>query len=268
MEFDGANTLTARYSHGDRVDQPLSVERGGQSYFYQADHQGSVVQITDAAGFVVNSYEYDSYGNIESAVEGIPNPFTYTGREFDAESGLYYYRARYYDAQTGRFTTEDPIGIAGGGINYYQYVMGNPGNLADPLGLWPTCETLPAGIDTKERTDHKTTILKRWYKYHLQTWFGKKSKRGKKWLPILIITQRITKYREVSTKTTETWNLWHVFCREDIIGECGQPEVFTTNFPGEPTLWSVDEKIVHTREWTECERVTFDGRFRKGCVGF
>ena len=75
LEFDGANSLVARYSHGDGRDQPLSTERGGQSFFYQADHQGSVTQITDAAGFVVNSYEYDSYGNIESAVEGVPNPF-------------------------------------------------------------------------------------------------------------------------------------------------------------------------------------------------
>ncbi len=136
MEFDGAGTLLARYSHGDRTDQHLSVERAGQSFFYHADHRGSVRLITDAAGFVVNSYEYDSYGNIESSIEGIANPFTFTGREFDAESGLYYYRARYYDPETGRFITEDPIHFAGLDINLYRYVFNNPANLVDPFGLF------------------------------------------------------------------------------------------------------------------------------------
>ena len=135
LEYDGANTLLARYSNGELTDQPFVVERGGQSFFYQADHQGSVTQITDAAGFVVNAYEYDSYGNIESAVEGVPNPFTYTAREFDAESGFYYYRARYYDLEIGRFLKEDPIGFAAGDVSLYRYVFNNPVNLIDPDGL-------------------------------------------------------------------------------------------------------------------------------------
>ncbi len=136
MEFDGVGTLLARYSHGDRTDQPLSVERAGQSFFYHADHRGSVRLITDAAGFVVNSYEYDSYGNIESSIEGIANPYTFTGREFDAESGLYFYRARYYDPETGRFITEDPIHFAAGDVNLYRDVFNNPANVVDPFGLF------------------------------------------------------------------------------------------------------------------------------------
>ena len=64
------------------------------------------------AGLVVDSYDYDSYGNIEASFEGIANPFTYTGRELDAESGLYYYRARYYDSETGRFLSEDQLNFA------------------------------------------------------------------------------------------------------------------------------------------------------------
>ncbi len=135
LEYDGTNTLLARYSHGPGRDRPLAMERGGLSFFYQADHQGSIRLVTDAAGFVVNAYEYDSYGNIESAVEGVPNPFTYTGREFDAESGLYYYRYRYYDSNTGRFLAEDPTRFAAGDLNLYRYVFNNPVNLRDPLGL-------------------------------------------------------------------------------------------------------------------------------------
>jgi RHS repeat-associated protein len=84
---------------------------------------------------VVSSYDYDSYGNIESSFEGIANPFTYTGREFDAESGLYYYRARYYDPATGRFINQDPIGFAAGDLNLYRYVFNNPINLIDPTGF-------------------------------------------------------------------------------------------------------------------------------------
>ncbi len=137
LEFDGAGALLARTSHGQGTDQPLAVERGGQSFYYHADHQGSIRKITDSAGLVVNSYDYDSYGNIEASFEGIANPFTYTGRELDAESGLYFYRARYYDPATGRFLSEDPIGFAGGDPNLYSYVFNNPINLTDPDGENP-----------------------------------------------------------------------------------------------------------------------------------
>ena len=63
------------------------------------------------------------------------NPFTFTGREWDKETGLYYYRARYYDAKVGRFVSKDPIGLAGGDINLYSYVGNNPVNFVDPWGL-------------------------------------------------------------------------------------------------------------------------------------
>ena len=92
-------------------------------------------KVTDAAGTVVNSYDYDSYGNFESIVERVPNPYTYTGREQDPESGLYYYRARYYDPATGRFLQEDPLDVLFGDSNLYRYVRNNPVNRLDPFGL-------------------------------------------------------------------------------------------------------------------------------------
>ena len=85
-----------------------------------ADHQGSIRAITDSAGTVVNDYDYDSFGNFEVAIEGIDNPYTYTGREHDAESGLYYYRARHYDPNTGRFLQQDPLGFAAGDTKLYR----------------------------------------------------------------------------------------------------------------------------------------------------
>ena len=69
LEFDGTNTLTARYTHGAGPDQVWSVERGGASYFYHADHLGSTRIITDAGGSAVNSYAYDAYGRLTNSTE-------------------------------------------------------------------------------------------------------------------------------------------------------------------------------------------------------
>ena len=90
------------------------MERGGQAYCYTADGLGSITELTDAAGSVTQDYLYDSYGQIASSTGTLENPYTFTGREFDPESGLYYYRARYYNANIGRFMNEDPIGFSGG----------------------------------------------------------------------------------------------------------------------------------------------------------
>ncbi|MCP5005566.1 MAG: hypothetical protein GY941_16755, partial [Planctomycetes bacterium] len=60
--------------------------------------------------------------------------YAFTGREWDEKAGLYYYRARYYDANTGRFIQGDPIGFAGGDVNFYVYVQNNPVNFIDPVG--------------------------------------------------------------------------------------------------------------------------------------
>jgi RHS repeat-associated protein len=78
------------------------------------------------------SRDYDPYGNpIAAATQ---SGYAFTGREWDAETGLYYYRARYYDPKIGRFLSEDPIGF-GGGVNFYAYVLNNPTNNTDPFGL-------------------------------------------------------------------------------------------------------------------------------------
>ena len=83
---------------------------------------------------MVNRYDYDSYGRVVGGVEGVENPFLFTGREWDQESGLYYYRARHYDAFGGRFMGRDPLGLAGGDGNLYLYASNDPVNRVDPLG--------------------------------------------------------------------------------------------------------------------------------------
>lgn len=104
---------------------------------YQHNGHGDVIQITDLNGEVLNSYEYDSWGNITSQVEGMSNPFKYSGEIYDEESGLYYLRARYYDPIDGRFISEDtykgdinnPLSL-----NLYTYVHNNPLLYTDPSG--------------------------------------------------------------------------------------------------------------------------------------
>jgi RHS repeat-associated protein len=135
LEYDGANTLLARYTHGPGVDEPLAMSRGGSNFFYHQDGLGTVTDLTDGSGTTAQSYAYDAYGNIVQQTGTVENPYTYTGREFDAETGLYYYRARYYDPRIGRFLQEDPIGFDGGDLNLFAYVGNNVPNERDPKGL-------------------------------------------------------------------------------------------------------------------------------------
>jgi RHS repeat-associated protein len=142
-----ATDMTTRYVHGPGIDEPLAMERWGKVFYYHADGLGSTTALTDAAGKVVKRYSYDSFGNMKITLDPFMNPYTYTGREWDWETGLYYYRARYYDAKVGRFVSEDPIGF-GGGINLYLYANQNPINAVDPFGLF--CIPLPASTGTWE----------------------------------------------------------------------------------------------------------------------
>jgi RHS repeat-associated protein len=94
---------------------------------------GSIASLTGGSGQLANSYVYDSFGNLTASTGTLTNPFQYTGREFDSETGLYYYRARYYDATSGRFLSEDSLGHQAG-VNFYSYVENSPVNLLDPSG--------------------------------------------------------------------------------------------------------------------------------------
>ncbi|MGH8543568.1 MAG: hypothetical protein ACREX3_08045, partial [Gammaproteobacteria bacterium] len=97
LELDGANNLQARYTHGPGIDEPLIMEKNSQSFFYHSDGLGSITELTNQAGAVVQHYAYSSFGKIESQLD--PNfvqPYTFTAREFDPEATLHFYRARTY----------------------------------------------------------------------------------------------------------------------------------------------------------------------------
>jgi RHS repeat-associated protein len=135
LELNGANAIVARYTHGPGIDEPLIMEKNAQSFYYHADGLGSITEITNQSGVLVQRYAYSSFGKIESQLNpNLVQPYTYTGREFDAEVGTYYFRARFYDPATARFTSEDPNGFAAG-INFYAYVGNNPIGRIDPYGL-------------------------------------------------------------------------------------------------------------------------------------
>ena len=134
-EVSADGSLVARFTHGLGMDDPLAMLRGNTMSYYLADGLGSVTSLSDAKGNLVSTYQYDSFGNLTASTGSIFNPFRYTGREFDPETGLYFYRARYYDPSIGRFISEDPIQF-GGGINFYRYVLNNPLYWLDPFGLF------------------------------------------------------------------------------------------------------------------------------------
>lgn len=136
-EYDQNGKQTASYIHGPNIDEPLAAEIRNNRIYYHADGLGTITALTNHMGITVQKYDYDSFGNIKFTPfpHWIKQPYTYIAREFDSETGLYYYRARYYDPKAGRFITKDPIGF-GGGINKYAYVKNNPLRYVDSFGLW------------------------------------------------------------------------------------------------------------------------------------
>jgi RHS repeat-associated protein len=128
---------------GLTIDEVIArYSQSGNSYYLQ-DALLSVIAQTDDAQAVTNFYSYSPYGETQTLGPDGGNAIQFTGREND-QTGLYYYRARYYDPLIKRFVNEDPIGVAGG-LNVYGYVGGDPINLIDPTGNASTCYSAGPG---------------------------------------------------------------------------------------------------------------------------
>jgi RHS repeat-associated protein len=143
---NSSGTLVSRYTQSAGIDAPLAALRGSSTSFYEQDGLNSVTSLSNSTGALANTYTYDSFGNLTASTGGLLNPFQYTGREADAETGVYYYRARYYDPNSGRFLSED-WDREGLNKSLYSYVGNNPGIFVDPSGLVARlyCEIIPIG---------------------------------------------------------------------------------------------------------------------------
>ncbi len=129
LEFSGTNTTpSTRYLYGLMVDQVLAQESNSQTTWMLTDHLGSVRDLVNNSGAVVNHFTYDSFGQVVGSMAGATadTRYKFTGREYDGETGLYYYRARYFDAGVGRFIGQDPLGFGAGDSNLYRYVGNRP----------------------------------------------------------------------------------------------------------------------------------------------
>lgn len=169
-ERDTADMLVKQYVYGNYIDEPLVLDRnldgddsatssGDTRLFYHQNTLYSVFALTDVTGSIVEGNQYDAYGRqtvFAPGSNGIVdfsgddvvtvggtslqyNPYLFTGRRLDSESGLYYYRHRYMDPALGRFIVRDPLGTRKDKLgSTFSYAGSNPFKLVDPLGLKET----------------------------------------------------------------------------------------------------------------------------------
>jgi RHS repeat-associated protein len=142
-ERDAGNATVATYTYGNYIDEVLTVTRPAPlgTLYYHQNTLWSVHALTDATGTVVERYTYDAYGTITvldpSFLPLTSSPlayFTFTGREWDSESGLYHYRARTYSPTLGRFLSRDSLEYVDG-MNLYEYVQNAPVSGLDYSGM-------------------------------------------------------------------------------------------------------------------------------------
>ncbi|MBU2571888.1 MAG: hypothetical protein KJ725_18035 [Gammaproteobacteria bacterium] len=137
--YDGDGRLTAQYLRGAVIDEVVNgYQKDGNNKLvnttYHHDALQSVLGQSGHEGSVLAAQSYGAFGNVLSQTGPGNNRLKYTGREEDS-TGLYYYRARYYDPFIGRFISEDPLGFDAGDVNFYAYVGNNPVNANDPTEL-------------------------------------------------------------------------------------------------------------------------------------
>ncbi|MBA3582901.1 MAG: RHS repeat protein, partial [Gammaproteobacteria bacterium] len=136
-------TTNAHYLRTNNIDEAIARYSDSGDRYLLTDMLGSTQALTNITGQTTTTYRYSAYGETATEGESSENPTQYTGREND-DTGLYYYRARYYAPGINRFISSDPIGLRGG-MNVYGYANNNPIRHKDPLGLEVTMNCRPLG---------------------------------------------------------------------------------------------------------------------------
>ncbi|MCK6501526.1 MAG: RHS repeat-associated core domain-containing protein, partial [Nitrospira sp.] len=155
--YDGLNLIaetavgaTSYFLNGAGIDEPLTMSKAGQISYLVADGLGSIVATNDPTGTVTHSVVFDAWGITRSEIGTRMHPFTYTGREV-GDAGLLFYRARYYSPATGRFGSEDPLGMIADQA-LYRYVHNKAVSLVDALG-WAETKPIPGVNGGRYRMD-------------------------------------------------------------------------------------------------------------------
>jgi RHS repeat-associated protein len=132
-EYDSVtNALLKRYVYAGTDEAVIEIDGAGNVTYLHQDHQNSLIARANGAGTLTAKYEYSPWG--EASLPG--TGFGYTGQRWDADLGLYNYKARYYDPAKGRFLQPDPVGYKQD-MNLYTYCVNDPVNLSDPTGEEP-----------------------------------------------------------------------------------------------------------------------------------
>jgi RHS repeat-associated protein len=127
-----------QYTYGHTILSQRRRAGGWAASFYSADGHGSIRQLTDETGTITDTYTYDAFGKLISSAGTTPNAYLYAGERFDEDLGLYHLRARYYNADRGRFFSMDPHpGKIDNPVSLHKYLYANadPVNFTDPTGL-------------------------------------------------------------------------------------------------------------------------------------
>jgi len=121
---------------GGGIGGIIYQKKGSDYYYYHYNHKGDVVALTDGSAKLAAYYEHYAWGTVMTQAEksGVDNPYRYSTKEWDEKSGLYYFGARYYSPEIGRWTQRDALGEVDG-LNFYAYASNQPVFRVDPWGL-------------------------------------------------------------------------------------------------------------------------------------
>ncbi len=149
MEEISGGAVQRRYAYGPRrISETQLLDGTWTSHWYGYDGEGHVRSLTEATGAVTDTHDYDAFGNVVGSAGTTPNAYRYRGEQWDADLGLYYLRARWYNPATGRFLSRDPPDTG----NKYAYAAADPVNGSDPTGMFAEYGILSKNSDAAAAT--------------------------------------------------------------------------------------------------------------------